>query len=292
MSMYLRIMPVCHYLSLRFYPARRTHYGRLTRGETILPRTQSPTQPAIRDTLSTQTLQQLIGSLKDGTFKPGSKLPSQNELVEQFGISRTGVREALQMMAVLNLIEIRQGLGCFVKRVTPEYIVNADVLAILLEKEAILDVIETRKIVESGTAALATERGTAEDFWVMEDVLTQIDRTIQRGESVAVVGAEFHFAVAKATHNTVLARLVRSFTHLMAKAGELMETDAGNATVFKQHELISHRELYRIIRLGDPQKSRQAMIDHISYSEDLILDAFKNAEGMEGGLVDLISVSD
>ena len=104
--------------------------------------------------------------------------------LEQFGISRTGVREALQMMAVLNLIEIRQGLGCFVKRVTPEYIVNADVLAILLEKEAILDVVETRKIVESGTAAMATERGTPEDFWVMEDVLTQIDRTIQRGESV------------------------------------------------------------------------------------------------------------
>jgi GntR family transcriptional repressor for pyruvate dehydrogenase complex len=235
-------------------------------------------------------MQLLIGSLKDGTFKPGSKLPSQNELVEQFGISRTGIREALQMMAVLNLIEIRQGLGCFVKRVTPEYIVNADVLAILLEKEAILDVVETRKIVESGTAAMATERGTPEDFWVMEDVLTQIDRTIQRGESVAAVGAEFHYAVAKATHNAVLARLVRSFTHLMAKAGELLETSVADVIVFKRHELTSHQELYRIIRLGDPQKSRQAMIDHISYSEDLILDAFKTAEGVEGGAVDRVSV--
>ena len=74
----------------------------------------------LRDTLSTQTLDQMIGWLKDGTFKPGGKLPSQNELVEQFGISRTGIREALQMMAVLNLIEIKPGLGCFVKRVSPE----------------------------------------------------------------------------------------------------------------------------------------------------------------------------
>ncbi|PYV36334.1 MAG: hypothetical protein DMG06_30970, partial [Acidobacteria bacterium] len=108
-----------------------------------------------RNTLSAQTLHQLMGSLKDGTFKPGSKLPSQNELIEKFGVSRTGIREALQSLAALNLIEIRPGLGCFVKTISPEYIINADVLAVLLEKEAILEVIETRKIVEAGTAALA-----------------------------------------------------------------------------------------------------------------------------------------
>jgi len=79
-------------------------------------------------------------------------------------------RPALQMMSALNLIEIRPGLGCFVKTVSPEYIINSDVLAILLEKEAILEVIETCKIIESGIAALATERAKPEDFWRMEDV--------------------------------------------------------------------------------------------------------------------------
>ena len=127
-------------------------------------------------------------------LQAGQQASSQKELVERFGVSRTGVREALQMMAALHLIEIRPGLGCFVKRVSPEYIISADVLAILLEKEAILDVLETRKIVEAGTAALATVRGQPEDFWAMEDVLTKIDRTIQRGESVADVATEFHYA--------------------------------------------------------------------------------------------------
>src|ERR1700678_2167707 len=105
-----------------------------------------------RESLSTQTLDQLIGWLKDGTFKAGGKLPSQNELVEYFGVSRTGIREALQMMAVLNLIEIKPGLGCFVKRVSPEYIIHADVLSILLDKESVMEVIEARKLVESGKA--------------------------------------------------------------------------------------------------------------------------------------------
>jgi len=229
-------------------------------------------------------LDQLLGWLKNGTFKPGSKLPSQNELVERFGVSRTGIREALQMMAVLNLIDIRPGTGCFVKRVSTEYIVHADVLGILLEKEAILEVIETRKIIESGIAAMATKRARAEDFWAMEDVLTQVDRAIQRGDSVAVIAPEFHYAVAKATHNAVLAKLVRSFTHLMAKAGDLLENSVEDLAVFKQHELTSHQYLYEVIRAGDPEKSCQAMIDHISYSEDLIVNAFKAAEAVECGI--------
>ena len=247
-------------------------------------RTHNPSgdsSPTIRDTLSTQTLQQLMGWLKDGTFKPGSKLPSQGELVERFGISRTGIREALQMMSALNLIEIRPGLGCFVKKVSSEDIINADVMGILLEKEAILEVIETRVIIESGIAALATERATAEDFWRIEDVLTQIDRAIQRGDSVARVAVEFHYALAKASHNCVLVKLVRSFTHLMAKAGELLEASAQDVAAFKKHELDSHRDLYQIIKRGDPEKSRAAMIQHISYSEDLTVTAFKHAEGVE-----------
>ena len=131
-------------------------------------------------------------------------------------------------------------------------------LAILLEKEAILSVIEARKILESGIAGLASERAKTEDFWRMEDVLTKIDRANQKGESIAAVAPEFHYAVALASHNVVLSKLVRSFTQLMAKAGELLETSVEDIVEFKQHELESHRELYDVIRKRDPQKSRQA----------------------------------
>lgn len=239
---------------------------------------QSPA--AIRETLTERTVQQLIGWLKDGTFKPGFKIPSQNELVQQLGISRAGVREALQVMAALNLIEIRAGLGCFVKKVATEYIVNADVLAILLEKEAILEVIEARKILEAGTAALAAERASEQDFWLMEDALSGIEKAIARGESVAGLSPQFHIGVAQATHNPVLAKLVISFNGLMAKAGELVEATVQDLAAFEQHELASHRELYEVIRLGDPRKATQAMIDHIEASRVLIVRGFLQAEGV------------
>jgi GntR family transcriptional repressor for pyruvate dehydrogenase complex len=238
----------------------------------------SSASAAPRESLSTQTLDQMIGWLKDGTFKSGSKLPSQNELVEYFGVSRTGIREALQMMAVLNLIEIKPGLGCFVKRVSAEYIIHADVLSILLEKESVMHVIETRKLVESGIAALATERATSEDYWRMEDVLIAIDRSIQRNETIAVISTEFHCALAEASHNPVLAKLLRSFTQLMAKAGQLLEDSVEDLAKFKRHELKSHQDLFHIIKQRDPEKSRKAMIDHITYSEKLIVGALKRAE--------------
>jgi GntR family transcriptional repressor for pyruvate dehydrogenase complex len=241
---------------------------------------------APRESLSTQTLDQLIGWLKDGTFKAGGKLPSQNELVEYFGVSRTGIREALQMMAVLNLIEIKPGLGCFVKRVSPEYIIHADVLSIRLDKESVMEVIEARKLVESGIAALAAERALPEDYWRMEDVLIAIDRSIQKNESIAVISTEFHCALAEASHNAVLAKLVRSFTQLMAKAGQLLEDSIEDLGKFKRHELKSHQELFHVIKQRDPEKSRKAMIDHITYSEKLIVGALKRAEKLESAALE------
>ncbi len=238
----------------------------------------------LRNTLAETTLREMMDWLKQGTFKPGSKLPSQNELVERLGVSRTGLREALQAMAALNLIEIRPGLGCFVKRVSAEYIVNADVLAVLLEKEAILEVVEARKILEAGIAALAAERATEQDFWLMEDALSRIEKAIERDEGVARLTPEFHYAIAKATHNCVLQKLVRSFNQLMIKGGELMESGAEDLAEFKQHELQSHRLLYEVIRGRDPQKATRAMMEHIEYSQALMVKYFRQAEQVEKSL--------
>lgn len=217
--------------------------------------------------------------MKAGTFKPGSKLPSQNELVAQLGVSRTGVREALQIIAAQNLIEIRPGIGCFVRTVPSEDIINADVLGILLEKEPILEVVETRKILEAGIASLAAKRATERDFWEMEDAAAAIEKAFRRGESVACVAAEFHVAVARAAHNTVLVKLVKSFNHLMVEAGTLVETSVEDIEAFKHHEAVSHRQLFDIIRKRDSRKASEAMIKHIESSQALITESFKRKEG-------------
>ena len=95
---------------------------------------------------------------------------------DQFQVSRTVVREALQALSGMNLIEIRPGLGCFVKLITSDLVVNADVLASLLGREAIVQVVAARKVIEGGVARLAAVTATEEDFEELEDILQQ-DRT-------------------------------------------------------------------------------------------------------------------
>jgi GntR family transcriptional repressor for pyruvate dehydrogenase complex len=160
------------------------------------------------------------------------------------------------------------------------------VLAILLEKESVMHVIEARKLVESGIAALATERALPEDYWRMEDVLIAIERSIQKNESIAVASAEFHCALAEASHNAVLVKLLRSFTQLMAKAGKLLETSAEDLAEFKRDELKAHQDLFQVIKQRDPETSRKAMIDHITDSETLIVAALKRAAEVERAALD------
>jgi len=237
---------------------------------------QAKSEPS--ETLTRQALRRLIGWLKEGQFGESGKLPSQSTLVERLGISRTGVREALQAMAALDLIEIRPGLGCFVKKTGPNHLINEDVLSITLEKQAILDVVETRKILEAGIAPLVAQRATERDFWNMEDALSLIEKAVRRRESVAQVGPAFHNAIAEATHNAILAKLLRAFNELMARAGKLMEAEAADVEEFKQQELDSHRELYKVICTRDPHAAREAFVKHLSASEDRIIGAFRQAE--------------
>ncbi|HWB97640.1 MAG TPA: GntR family transcriptional regulator, partial [Bryobacteraceae bacterium] len=82
----------------------------------------------------------LLGWIRDGKYPPGSQLPSVPELVRQLDVSRTVVREALQALVGMNLVEMQPGRGCYIKSIPSELVVNADVMASLLGIEAIAEV--------------------------------------------------------------------------------------------------------------------------------------------------------
>jgi hypothetical protein len=78
-----------------------------------------------------------------------------------------------------------------------------------------------------------------------------------------------------ATRNPVLAKLVTSFIGLMAKAGKLSEATVDDLAAFKQHELSSHHELYRVVRAGDAQKASRTTVAHIEASQAVIVRGFE-----------------
>ena len=203
----------------------------------------------------------LLDWIREGQYPPGSRLPSVAELVEQFGVSRTVVREALQALVGMRLIDMRSGMGSFVRAVPAHMIVNADVMASLIDTDTMLHVVRARKLIESAVAALAAVEATEEDFTAMESIVEEIGATANRDQPVFAVTPRFHVAVARSTHNPVLESVVASFNALMARTGELLEHEAGPAQ--RAREYGSHKELLRVLRQRDPDVARSAMDEHI-----------------------------
>src|SRR3974390_2965935 len=90
----------------------------------------------------------LLDWIRQGKYPPGSQLPSVQELVDRLEVSRTVVREALQALVGMNFVQIRPGLGCFVRAVPPDLIVNADIMAALIDLSTLIEVAQARKVIE------------------------------------------------------------------------------------------------------------------------------------------------
>jgi len=223
---------------------------------TLIPVEAAPTRSLTHDVRDT-----MLAWIRDGKFPAGSQLPSVPDLVRQFQVSRTVVREALQALSGMNLIEIRPGLGCFVKLITSGLVVNADVLAALLGREAIVKVVAARKVIEGGVARLAAVTATEEDFEELEEILRKIERAARRGQPMYSLTLQSH--IASATHNEVPEKVVSSFNLVMASGDALIERENGTPE-YRMAEYESHRELYEAIRSRDPEQAQHTMEAHVT----------------------------
>lgn len=221
--------------------------------ETVQPRAKSLTESA------QQTILQWI---REGQYPVGSQLPSVNELTVKLDVSRTVVREALQSLVGMNLIEVQPGRGCFVKPVDADIMAPAAVIGSLLAVPQLVEVAQAAKVVEGGVARLATQVGTEQDFAAIEEVLAQVEHAARRGKPVHTMTPEFHVAVARATHNPMLIRLVDSLNRMMASIGELAQA-RGSVEELAEGEYRLHAKLFEVLRTRDAEAARIEMENHI-----------------------------
>ena len=209
----------------------------------------------------------LLGWIREGRYPPGSQLPSVPELVSKLDVSRTVVREALQALVGMNLVSVRPGVGCFVNSVSPEFIVNCDVVGALLDFDALIEVAIARRAIESSVARMAAIHATEEDFDEIEEALFRIESVARKNKPMYSVTPAFHVAVAKASHNRVLEKVVASFNSLMTSAGEAIERDHIGPG-YRTEEFESHRLLLEVLRKRDPDLAQREMEDHITKTVD------------------------
>jgi GntR family transcriptional repressor for pyruvate dehydrogenase complex len=214
---------------------------------------------------SDQIFEQLRDLIFRGELKPGEQLVPERELAQAFGVSRPTVREAINKLVTMGLVEHRQGQGTFVR--SQEATREHNPLAAIIDRQetSLEDLLEVRIGLEGQSAVLAAERATPEDLQRLEETLA----TMQAEHAAGGLGIEedvaFHMGLAYATKNPVQVYIMRSFHDLLHFGIEenlrhLWE-DPANLPIIQQQ----HQRIVQAIKGRDPEGAYEAMKAHITF---------------------------
>ena len=189
-------------------------------------------------------------------LSPGDRLPAERALAEQFGVSRTSVREALVSLEVQGLVEVRHGGGVFLA--VPRKAAPLD--GLWERAERLSDIHAVREALEVKIAELAALHCHAEDRRSIERALAQMDDDIARGGTGVEADAVFHRAVTLASHNPVLLELMDAVADRIAESRVASLSQSGRPPV----SLAGHRAIAAAVLDGDARAAADAMRAHLA----------------------------
>lgn len=218
------------------------------------------------DKLYKQVADQIEGLIVGESLFPGDRLPSERKLAEQLGISRTVVREAIRLLSVRGLVEVKPGCGTFVRAISPsDAAVPLQLLLKLRQYPDLLDnVYEVRHMIEIEVAGLAAERATDQDRTALEEAIEGMATHIDDPEEFITHDLAFHSALAAATHNDLFSVLLNAISSFWSEAALL----AYQAPSAAEDSLAYHRDILRHVKAHDSEKARRAMCQHVRYSQE------------------------
>ena len=222
--------------------------------------------------MSTETgraTDQAIAKIKElissGEFTAGAKLPTERELTQRFGVSRSSLREAVRALALVGVLEPRIGDGTYVTTLEPDLLLTGIALiGDLARADSLLEIHDLRRILEPEATRRAVPRLTDADFRRLEECLHQME-TAQSVPAYIEADTSFHRVILHACGNPTLASLIENLSSGTLRARiwqSLVEPAAVEATV------ASHRDIYKAVVARDADRAAAADVMHLGIAED------------------------
>ncbi|MFC0212356.1 FadR/GntR family transcriptional regulator [Paenibacillus chartarius] len=206
-----------------------------------------------------------------GVLKPGDKLPSTKELSESFQVGRSTIREALSALKAKGLLEIHQGEGSYVRLVEPDDVKLPNLESLLLGRQAVLELLEARKALETANAGIAALKRNDADLEAFRRVLEAMEAGLGDEEAGERADVEFHRVLAAATHNSIMVRLLETISGQMELAIRETRRLQMYASLEESRQLWKeHAAIYEAVRDGDAAAAQQAMQDHLLHVEKVL----------------------
>jgi GntR family transcriptional regulator, transcriptional repressor for pyruvate dehydrogenase complex len=221
-----------------------------------------------RNTIVDDIAEELRAMILSGQLKPGEFLEPQKTLADQFGVGLSTVRESIQVLAAVGLVESHPGKGTWVRQDALNTVFNSRVVKTRLGALNAQQVYEARLVIEVGLTRFAAERATEEEIATIWQAQRNMELTASLGDEEGFVKAdlEFHFAVAKAGHN----HLLEQFYHLVRDLLSEVITEMVALPNVKEESIVLQRAIAQAIEARDMQQAQDAAQKHMQYIETLL----------------------
>lgn len=213
-----------------------------------------------KSTLSQQVLEEFIYLLMNNKLKPGDKLPSEMEMMEDFGVSRPVLRETLSSLETLGIIKRRPRGGTYIT----DSIGNGPFEAMLaLFINDIAAILEARMTLELGLVTIAAEKITSDELDQLKQTIESIEANVDNDYGHR--DKEFHRIIAQSVSNPLVDGMIHSLLISHEKTDSLIKYREPGITI--EH----HRSIYEALKERNPNKAFQAMYKHLVYVRNKIL---------------------
>ena len=219
--------------------------------------------------LSEKIIAQISDALVAGELKPGDRLPPERELAEQFGVSRTVIRDAVKTLAGRGILHVKHGAGIFVTTSEENAIGRLGALSDILPLQGVRlrDLFEIRKVLEAEGAEWAARRRNDYHLKRLRGILEDAHRNSENLEVLSERDAQFHVAIAEASQNLVLVRVVLTLLDLLAQSRRESLSIPGRAKL----SLKDHERIVEEIEAQRHEGARETMLEHLTSVESAVL---------------------
>ena len=206
-------------------------------------------------------VEQIEQRILSGDLKAGDRLPAERELCEQFGVSRTAVREAVRALNEKGLVDVQPGRGTFITNGSSRAMrFSLDMLVKIGRAKGSSDLVEVREMFEPEIAALAAARADDEQIAAMREAVAAMDEALDDADKFIEADLDFHLALAEATQNAIMPMLIDSIVDLLREQRKRISLAQGGLERGQFH----HKRILEAVVRRDPGAAREAMRAHLA----------------------------
>ena len=220
-----------------------------------------------RESISSLIEQQIEKAILEKKYVAGSKLPSENELCEQFGVSRTSVREALGALEAQGIINIIKGKGMFVTKISSETVTNSlqKYLKFRGDRGYVMDLVHARQIIEPAISYYAALNHNDDDIERLKEDIKNLRDSSGDYLELANLDTMFHLNLARASRNRVMPLLLGPIHKLIPEVKSTVYATVKDA---KGSAVTWHQKILDAVISRDAPLARQAMEEHLKIAEE------------------------